>query len=161
MACMNGALAYAEAELGVHQVWQNAGQVSTDIEAWYKTLSDLEAGVRRINREIEERKNELLLHLLTQKFESQAAFDRAYKGTVAGDEGLNQLERQLLAEMAQRDSIHNQIKASENNLKAYNARMVELGGYFQYLAALKLAQVNAAQAKADAAKAAEDAAKIW
>lgn len=147
---MNSALAYAERDLGVHKVWVNAEQLCGDIAAWYSTLAGLEAGVRRINREIEECKDDIIVLLHGQEFTSQAAFDRAYKHTTAADEHLRQLENRLLEEMSQRDLIHMTIKGAENNLKAHVARMDELGGYLHYLAAVKQAQVNAAQEAAKA-----------
>lgn len=144
------ALVYAEDKLGVHRVWANAEQLVVQLQSDYKRAAELEAEARTLNFDIERRKQILLVDETDQNAGMNVtAFERHMTLVKAKDAKLLKLSEQLNECMAHRDLVNATIRGAENNLKAHNARMNELGGYFKYLSSAKDAQMAVANAVND------------
>lgn len=140
------ALAYAEDELGVHRTWVNCESITVALADLYDQQAGFEAESRNLNHQIDIRKDAILVRESVANPEmSAAAFERLMRLALAQDEDLVTLKKLLLACMASRDVVAGQIRSQENNHKGHVARLNELGGYFQYLSAVRTAAALAAQ----------------
>lgn len=144
------ALAYAEDKLGVHRVWTNAEQLVVQLQEAYRVQAGFEAEARDLAFQIERRKQVILIdESKAGAAMTVAALERHIKLAQAGDEELTKLQELHNTNAGHRDRVSADIRGAENNLKAHNARMNELGGYFEYLASAKHAQIAVANAVND------------
>jgi hypothetical protein len=143
---MHRALQYAENDLGVHNVWTDSQNIVQGLNELYNTRAGLETSCRKLDYEIERRK-EFLLTTQAQTHNDMAvtAFERHMRVIYASDDQLEALRSERLKVMSHRDVITGNIAASETNHKGHVARMVELGGYFEYLAHTKHAATVVAE----------------
>lgn len=142
----NKALSYAEDKLGVHRTWIEAEQLGVQLADLYRTQANFETETRGLDADIERHRQNLLVAEADGNPEmNPTAFERHMKLVYARDETLEHLVRVRLDAMARRDAIGAQVKASEYNHRALTARLKELGGYFEYLAAVKHASTVAEQ----------------
>jgi uncharacterized FlgJ-related protein len=151
MGSLPKALSYAEDSLGVHRTWIELQGVNAHLQDLYRQRSGFESETRTLDAQIETRKNQILreVSLTPTKEMSQAAQDRAYRLACAEDETLASIQEIRLDAMARRDQVAAEIHGAEQNHKAYVARLRELGGYFEYLSAVKTAETMANFNKAE------------
>jgi len=144
------AIAYAEDQLGVHRTWANCEAITVALADLYDQQAGFEAESRNLNHQIDALKDGLLVRE-SAVFPEMAptAFERHMRLVIAKDENLTAVKRTLLECMARRDVVAGQIRAQENNHKGSVARLNELGGYFNYLAQVRMAATMAANAVAD------------
>lgn len=138
------ALSYAEDQLGVHRTWTELQVVTARLQDLYRDRGGYEAETRSLDYQADQRKNTILIGVSTSNAgESQAALDRYYRLACAEDEQLAAIMDTKLEAMARRDAVSAEIYGAEQNHKAYVARLKELGGYFEYLSAVKTAETMA------------------
>jgi hypothetical protein len=143
MGHVNPALDYAENYLGVHKVHVEAESVLAELN---EALSDLDSAIddrRNTDEKIANREMELLIEERGKAAEiSQAAMDRRLKEVYHKDETLRKLrvERNTYASVA--SGLELDIEHLKYRLKVKVARMEELGGYFNFLAAVKNAETS-------------------
>lgn len=148
---MPKALSYAEDQLGVHRTWAELQGVTVRLADLYRERAGFESETRSLDYQTEQRKNQILrdLYNTPTKEMSQAAQDRAYRLACAEDEQLASIQDMRIEAMSRRDSVNAEIYGAEQNHKAYVARLKELDGYFEYLAAVKQAETVANFHKTD------------
>lgn len=144
MGSLPKALAYAEDQMGVHRTYSEMGAVTVRLQDLYRERAGYESETRSLDHQAEQRKNAILREVtLANGDVSQAAQDRAYRLACAEDEQLASIQEVRLTAMSRRDSIEAEIRGAEANHKAFVARLKELGGYFEYLSAVKTAETMA------------------
>ena len=146
---MTNAVTYAETELGIHQCFEDAKQAVLDsthlgnlIVVEREKIRDLESQIAY--REIE------VADLEWTKHPDMAVtrMDKHVKGAQLKDDKLQGLHEQLRSAKNRVEEWELSRASYDAAVKVYTARMIELGGYLQYLAAAKTSQtVRATQEK--------------
>lgn len=145
-------LKYAEESLGVHAVYEDLVAARARLEESLKRLTyarDLKRGHQAVMAEAE-------MQLISDERgkhpeHSQAALDRHVKILLATDDGMKEHARQQRTFDNMVDSADSDVEIAKADIRIGAARLDELGGYFQYLAALKTSK------PAEPAKSAEPA----
>lgn len=144
------ALAYAEDTLGVHRVWADTQDLAAQISNGHEQVAAFDAEVRSLALQIENHRNALLLEAASANPEmTPTAFERHMKLTYAGDDELKTLNRLHADATSRRESMAATVRGHQANHNGFVARLNELGGYFQYLAAVKQARTAAARTLTD------------
>jgi hypothetical protein len=143
---VNQALDYAENTLGVHKVHDEAEALVAELD---NALGLLDAAIdarRSLDEQIEDRHMELLIEERGKAADiSQAAMDRRLKEVYHKDGTLKVLRSQRNAKAGEASGLELDIDYIKYRLKVKVARMEELGGYFQFLAAVKNAEPKLVQ----------------
>lgn len=138
---MNRALDYAENQLGVHQVHQDAETAINELDVLMGKLDRAIDSRRVLDEQIEDQQMNLLIQERGKASEiSQAAMDRRLKEVYHKDEVLRNLRATRATLTAEISGLELDIELMKYRLKVKVARMEELGGYFQFLAAVKNAE---------------------
>lgn len=130
------AVQYAE-ELGLNTSHENAIGAAEALGILYHQRAQGEADIRHLKAVIEAHVADVTNEVSSQTFASQAAFDRAVKQALVSNEDLQNMQEQLRGKQNHVGEIEAEIRSNEAALRVANARMNELGGYFNYLAASK------------------------
>ncbi len=125
---------YAEKELGVHEVYQKAQDVNGEIIDLQITLAGIRDQRRKVTEEMADREVDIWRELRGQHPElSATALDAKAKQERRVDSMMQELRRNLLIFQKQEDDVEHDIKTKQNIINSANARMVELGGYLNFL----------------------------
>lgn len=133
------ALAYAETELGVHRVHSEAEQYRDQLD---KILTDLSELYDR-RRDLEFRLQDAEMEVANDEWSKHGAdmavtrLEKHIKQAINNNDTCRELREQLVKVRNDVDGLEADKTMAETNIKIAVARMVELGGYFQYLAAIK------------------------
>lgn len=139
---MPNPVTYAEETLGVHKVYDEAQKCLADLDS---STSELDAAM--------DRKRELVAQINAREADvwheersrhsdySQTALDKHVKQQKAQDEALKKLSTDLRSAESEISGIEYDIDVTKYTLRTLNARMEQLGGYFNFLAAAKNAEV--------------------
>jgi hypothetical protein len=137
-------LTYAEETLGVHQVYEEALALNTALDELLTAKDKALDEKRNLEDEVADRKINILIEERGKHpDESQAAMDRHLKEVYHKDEELKRLQLLANAKAAEVSGIDLDIEYNRARRAVAVARMNELGGYFQFLAVTKLAQIEA------------------
>jgi hypothetical protein len=144
---MNRAIAYAEDTVGVHRTWLYTQELQVQLNDLYQEQSGYLTETRNLDWQIDRRKNQILI----EESEANAsmavtAFERHIKLVIAKDDELASLYEVRCQAMSRRDAVEATIKSVERNSNGHIARLKELGGYFEFLAVTKAAQMQAVTA---------------
>lgn len=135
---MNPALDYAENTLGVHKVHEEADELLVKLDQQMTELDEHQDARRALDEQISNREMDVLIEERGKHASmSEAAFGRHLKEVQHKDEQLRKLksDRGLQAGLAA--GLEFDIEYTKARLKVKVARMEQLGGYFNYLAAVK------------------------
>jgi len=150
---MNRAIAYAEDTLGVHRVWVDVQELALQLNDLYQMLAGFTTETRNLDYEFDVRKNQILVEESNNNADlSPTAFERHVKLVCAADEQLESIAKAKVDAMARRDGVEATIKSVERNSNGHIARLKQLGGYFEFLAVTKAAQLTAAVAVREASE---------
>ncbi len=136
---------YAEVELGVHATYERAQVAAENRDRASRILGDLQSK----RREAQEKLDEAEMLIASSVYgdptlTSQAARDKALKVAIAGDTECRDLRSDVASLSDAISDAERDIRAQELQIKIESARMVELGGYFQYLSVAKVEQMQKA-----------------
>lgn len=132
------ALRYAEDQLGVHLVYNLATDDRNKLDGLLTDIGEARDKKRITERSIEDRQFEIMSReLATHPAMSAAAMDKHLKLAYHGDPDLQQLRAQHVAAVNDLDGLELDRAMVETDIKIAVARLNELGGYFEYLAAIK------------------------
>jgi hypothetical protein len=138
---MANPVAYAEDTLGVNTVWtacQDASEglitVVTELAAVRNEIRDIEAKVSY--REMEVTESEWAKH----PDMPVTRMDKHVKAAFLKDVDLQEFQAQLRSLRGKAERLDGMKIEGETIVRVTTARMIELGGYLQYLAAAKQAQ---------------------
>lgn len=143
----NRSIEYAEQKLGVHSQNNEAREYLALLDSVIALLIEARSTRRGIedqlaDLEIDIQVDETSRHPST----SATALKEHLKVAIRKHEGHANLRSSLLAAQNQVDRLELDRSRIENHLKVSVARLAELGGYLQYLAAIKLAAVGTTSA---------------
>ena len=135
---MHPGLQYAESDLGVHKVHQDAEALAGLLDGVHENLAKVITERRELDDKIEDRQMEIMIVERGRASElSQAAMDRRLKEKYHTDKELIDLRKKRSVASSKASTLELEADTLKYRLKAKVARMEELAGYFQYLAALK------------------------
>lgn len=144
------AVEYAETTLGVHTAYTRAGELHDEL---VQRQLELETAlkVKRVKVEsLESKQYETTSELRAVHSDlSDTAFNREVKGWLFNDAKVRAARSDLAVVTSNVEYLEHRVRAVEFDLKIEIARMHELGGYFEYLAAAKNAQAITRTAVAD------------
>jgi hypothetical protein len=132
------ALAYAETQLGVHTVFQSAEQARVSLDNVYTELSKAGDSKRDLHDRIADQ--EMLIASDERGKHpdmSAAAMDKHLKVAFSKNYDHRELRDQLRKATGDVEGLEYDARILEYDLKIAIARMTELGGYLNYLAAVK------------------------
>lgn len=141
------ALRYAEENLGVHSVYEGAIEARDRLDG---ILTDL-AGLRDKKRDLEYRLQDLELEVASDERGkhadmSQAAMDKHLKVVLHNNTDVRELREQLSKTVSDIEGLEFDRSIAETDIKIAVSRLHELGGYLEYLAAIKNQAGNAREA---------------
>lgn len=135
---MNPALQYAENHLGVHKVHEEAEALLAELDEAMNALDSATDARRSLDESISNYEMDLLIEERGKHPDhSEAAFQRHLKEVQHKDQTLQQMRSKRNAKAGEATGLELDIEHLKYRLKTKNARMHELGGYFQFLAAVK------------------------
>jgi hypothetical protein len=138
------ALDYAEVTLGVHAAHEQARQARQGLDAILTSISDKRDEKRDVENQIEVHELEILSDERGKHPEmSVAAMDRHLKEVFYKSTHLTELRDVLRRTVGDIEGLEYDRVMFETDIKIAVARMQELGGYLQYLAAIKLSTAPA------------------
>lgn len=134
------ALDYAEKALGANETYDHAVQALATLSEEVEKVTEQKKLKRSLDEQIESQVMELTIEEASKHTEmSVAAMERHMKVVLARSPELSALRAQLSLVNGQIEYLDYQIRIVETDVKIVTARLTELGGYFSYLAAIKLA----------------------
>lgn len=141
-------IAYAEDTLGVHAVHTDAESVAKEIEGVLLNVNAHRNAVRRHDERIEVREYEIAVEVKSESTDSKlsmAALERAVKDRLMNDDVWVQAKAARTEDAEALSRLEVELRALELRHRTLVARLQELGGYFQYLAACKNARTTAVE----------------
>lgn len=137
----NAALQYAEVELGVHEVYLEAMKAHTDLIHVSTMIVNHRNEIREIEAAIATREAEIVDEEWGKHPDMAVTrMDKHVKTAILKDPTLIDQHRELRSRKFDLDVEEANKSMLEGTLRMNTARMNELGGYLQYLAAVKQAQ---------------------
>lgn len=141
-------VAYAEDQLGVHLIHESAKIARKEFDAVSRGIADKKTRKRELESRIQDREMELAEEERIKHVDmSQAAMERKLKVVFHNDRELRILRNVLLETNAEIDLAEYELRGIEADIKIAVARLQELGGYLNYLAAIKQAELAKRQEK--------------
>lgn len=135
---MNPALDYAENSLGVHEVYKEAEKLTCDLNDSLNALDEAQDEKRRLDELISNMEMDILIDERGKHADmSQAGMDRHLKEVYHKNQSLKRLRMDSNAKAGEAAGHSLDIEYIKYQLKVKVARMEELSGYFNYLAAVK------------------------
>jgi len=135
---VNPALEYAENTLGVHKVYEDALALEGELDSLMGRFDIAVDARKELDEQIEDREMELLIAERGKAPDiPQAAMDRRIKEVKHKDSVLRELRANRRQKAAEASGLELDIDLTKVRLKVRAARMEELAGYFNYLAAVK------------------------
>lgn len=140
---MANAVTYAEKDLGVHKVFEEAQERLTVHAVYSAERQDCNSRIRQIKSDQADREAVVAAELRGQDPKASAtAFKEMLKAALAADEETTHLREDLLAEESGRERAESEIHHHELGIRMLTARMEELAGLLHYYGAAKQAQTN-------------------
>lgn len=138
------AIKYAEDELGVHKVYREAVEAQKGLQEVIGRLIIARDKKRDLEQALIDREMEIALEQRSIHPEMPVTRMEALLKTLRNDDDTcRELKEEIRHELALIDGFEFDKGLRESSIKIMTARMTELGGYLQYLAAIKLEVVNA------------------
>lgn len=135
------ALKYAEEQIGVHKVYEDAKQARVALDG---CLTDL-GKARDQKRDLEFRLHDREMEVAADEYGkhpdmAQTRMDKHLKRALAQDDDWRELREQLSKVTGDIEGLEFDRSVFEADIRIAVSRLQELGGYFQYLAAIKQAE---------------------
>lgn len=140
------ALKYAEEQLGVHSVYAAALAARESLDATLTSLSEARDKKRLLESQLQDAEMEVASEEHGKHPEMSATAMREHLKVALSNSGtVRELRESLSESVGDIDGLEADRKMSEIDISIASSRLQELGGYFQYLAAIKLAQTTRAE----------------
>ncbi len=132
------ALNYAERDLGVHLVYEDAVKNRNLLDGLMTEISERRDTKRGLEASMTDREFEIIGDERSKHADlSVAAMDKHLKQAFHADPTLQRLRTEHLAVVNDLDGMELDRSVLEADIRIAVARMTELGGYLQYLAVIK------------------------
>lgn len=137
----HAALTYAEQVLGVHTVHEQAVAARNSLDEALTRLSD----ARDRRRSLEHERDDLEQELISEEWSkhpdmAQTRFDKHIKGVYYRSDAWRELRSKLAEVQSEIDGLECDQRLYEQDIRIAASRLQELGGYLEYLAAVKRAE---------------------
>lgn len=140
------ALKYAEETLCVNSSYEDLLSVRNKLDEQMTRAAELRDERRQLESLIEEREIEIATdYHAAHPDSSVAATDRSLKLKIPKDGRIRDLRTLLSEAISNIEGVEYDIKMSEHDIRIGVARLTELGGYLNYLAVVKQAQLEGAK----------------
>jgi hypothetical protein len=140
------ALEYAEDQLGVHRVFDITTELAVELDTKLGELDKAQDAKRLLADEYADREVELISEMRgVHSSMSDTRFKSEFKRWEWTDEKLREIRSRQATVLADIQGLEYDLEVVRTRIKVGTARMVELGGYLQYLAAVKLGTQNQAE----------------
>lgn len=138
-----GAIDYAEVTLGVHSVYANTLAARKQFDELQKEAAKLRVERRRAEEAVEDYEMDLsTTERGTRPSMSATAFKEHMKGKLHANDLFRELKKKV-ADLDQRlDLLGDDMRVLDKDIRIGCSRMEQLGGYLQYLAAVKSAAMK-------------------
>jgi len=134
-------LVYAEVTLGVHDVYEEALAFRAALDATLTALGEARDKKRAAEAMLQDAEMNIVAEERGAHPEmSQAQMDKHVKVALSKDTTVRTLRDQLLESIGDVEGLEYDRAMNETDIKIAVARLHELGGYFEYLAAIKRAE---------------------
>lgn len=147
------AIRYAEEKLGVHEIYEHAKSQQEALVATVGKIASLRKDRRNTEDAIADREMEITAEVVASLADaSQAAKEREIKMSCAMDVDLKKARKQVITmtnSIEQEESIRSIL---ESDIRITVARLSELGGYLNFLAAIRAQGTAALKAHATPTK---------
>lgn len=138
-----GAIDYAETKLEVHEILARTVEAREKLDEIYTILANNRDKKRALTHRIESREMDLAIAERGKHTDmSQAQMDKHLRMVIHQDEALIEARRELREVEDTLDGAEFDRRLEEKTIEIGCARMNELGGYLNYLAAVKSASVS-------------------
>lgn len=135
---MNKGLLYAEKDLGVHTVYQEATAALQNLDEVVTDLDKAQDERRYLAEDIAQWEADLTLRERGANSEMSAtAFEQYLKLAKQNDKDLKRLRQQMIGLHSRIQGLEYDMEMLKLKVRVKVARMNELGGYFAYLVQLK------------------------
>lgn len=139
------ALEYAEFQLGVHAVYESALKAREELDGVLTEIDSIRDRKRSVEREISDLEMDILFEERSKHPEmSAAAMDKHLRLAYHQNGQLKALRENHVKTVGELDGREIDKSVLEADIRIATARMIELGGYLQYLAAVKLSTTTPA-----------------
>lgn len=139
------ALVYAEQTLGVNSVYETLLAKRTELDTLFTDVANKRDLKRGIEARIEDREMDIVSNERGKHPDMSAAgMERHLKVAFAEDPSLRELREQLRQVVNDLDGLDFDVRLVETDIRIGISRLQELGGYLEYLAAVKQASYYAA-----------------
>jgi len=139
----NKALTYAEVTLGVHKTHESALIARENLDECFNDLDKALDKKRELTEAIADREADLLSDERGKHSDlSQTAFDSHFKAAKGKDSFLRASRHELNTVQSEIQGLEFDIELHKTDIRIAVARMEELGGYLNYLAAVKADNTN-------------------
>jgi hypothetical protein len=139
---MTNAVTYAEVELGVHEAWNEALRALNEARVYGDTIVNYRDKIRDLESRIAYREVVIVDEEWSKHPEMAVTrMDKHVKAAQLKDPELQELHTDLRNIKRLLDESELVKSGYESLVRIESARMIELGGYLQYLAAAKTAQL--------------------
>lgn len=133
-----GVKEYAEDELGVHQVWDDANAAHASLDEAMSKAVEHRARVRSLHEAVEDEEANLMARIAAEYSERTATErERLFRETRRTDKDLVRLRAVLLEAQSDLDIAEASVEGHKYRLRVLVARMHELGGLLELYAATK------------------------
>lgn len=134
---------YAEVELGVHKVYESAQLFRDQLENALSEITALRDRKRNLDSALVDREMMLLIDVRGKHPDvSEAAVERMMKQAKNDDDEHREIREQINAVLRKIDDAEAMKVVAEVDIKIAVSRLQELGGYLEYLAAVKQHQAR-------------------
>jgi chromosome segregation ATPase len=141
------ALEYAEDTLGVHKIYEDAQTARKDLDECLTKLSEARDKKRDLEFRIADHEQEVAADEWGKHPDmAQTRMDKHLKNALWRNDDWRELREQLSKVTGDVEGLEYDRAVAEADLRIAVSRMQELGGYLQYLAAVKLASVKTREA---------------
>lgn len=137
----HAALTYAEQNLGVHRAHEQAIEARDRLDTILDELSKARDRKRVLEYARDDREQEVLAdEWLKHPDMAVTKMPSHFKTALHKDAGWREIRTTLAAVLSEVDGLECDQKIAEADIRIAASRLVELGGYLQYLAAVKTAE---------------------
>lgn len=135
------AVTYAETELKVHEVYDHACEAARRLTRHAEVIVQRKSDIRELEWNIALRETEILDEEWSKHPDMPVTrMDKHVKAAQLKDPHLASLHEELRTARYELDEAEQDKANEEIRARVHSARMIELGGYLQYLAEAKAAQ---------------------
>lgn len=140
---MSNAVEWAEKNLGVNSVYAEALLLQEQLDDLANHLDKAQDVIREVNERIANRETDLYLHERSTHADQSATWLKEHvKHAERKDDTLTALRAELIAAQSNKSGFDYDWEVLRSQLRILEARMIQMGGYLNFLAVAKQAELT-------------------